>query len=149
MAFVGSGFRGSFLGAFRLDGRGDLAGTPAVAWSADSATPHVPSPLLSGSRLYFHSGRDGILTCVDALSGKPHFARERIEGLRQVYASPVAAGGHVFLTGRDGTTVVIKDADTLEIVATNELGEPVDATPALAGDQVFIRSAGHLYCIGG
>ncbi|MDG2124946.1 MAG: PQQ-binding-like beta-propeller repeat protein, partial [Verrucomicrobiales bacterium] len=145
---IGSGFRGSFFGAYKLDGAsGDITDTDNQLWTITSGTPDVPSPVLSDGRLYFHSGKDGILSCVDAKTGKPHYTRERIEGLSRVYASPVAANGHVYLTGRDGTTVVIKDADKLKIVTTNNLGEPVDATPALVGNQLFIRSASHLYCI--
>ncbi|MEZ5328803.1 MAG: PQQ-binding-like beta-propeller repeat protein [Verrucomicrobiales bacterium] len=148
MVYVGSGFRGAFLGAYKLEGAsGDITDTDSVAWSIDKATPDVPSLLLSQGRLYFHSARSGIVTCLDAKTGEPHYSRERLEALRDVYASPVAAGGYVFLTGRDGTTVVIKDGPKLEIVSTNHLGEPVDATPVPDGSELFIRAAKHLYCI--
>jgi outer membrane protein assembly factor BamB len=148
MVFVGSGFQGAFLGAYRLDGAsGDITGTDSVVWSLDKGTPDVPSLLLSQGRLYFHSARNGIVSCLDAKTGEPHYARERIDALRNVYASPVAAGGYVFLTDRDGTTVVIKDGPDLEIVSTNQLGEPVDATPVPDGSDIFIRAAKHLYCI--
>ncbi len=71
----------------------------------------------------------------------------RIPGVALTYASPIAAGGHVYLTGRSGTTVVIKDSDQFEIVASNSVGETVDATPAPAGDELFIRGENHLFCI--
>jgi hypothetical protein len=72
---------------------------------------------------------------------------QRIPGLSTLYASPVAANGHVFITGRSGTTVVIKDGKKLEIVGSNSVGEGVDATPALVDDQIFIRGEKHLFCI--
>jgi hypothetical protein len=147
MAFIGSGFRGAFLGAFRLEHRGDLKGTDGVAWSLDRFTPDVPSPLLSGRRLYFHSARTGIVSCHDAPTGKALFSAQRVEGLGDVYASPVAAAGRIYLTGRDGTTVVIEDGDALKVLAASPLGEPVDATPAIAGKELFIRGRRHLYCI--
>jgi len=148
MVYIGSGFRGAFLGAYKLDGaKGDITESDSVAWSLDEGTPDVPSPLLSEGRLYFHQKRDGVFSCHDAKTGKAHYSRERINGLRSVYASPVAAGGHVFLTARDGTTVVIKDSPKLEIVTTNKLGEPVDATPVPVGNELFIRAEKHLYCI--
>ena len=148
MVIVGSGFRGSFIGAYKLAGaKGDLTESASEVWTLEKGTPDIPSLLLSDGRLYFHSGKEGILSCHDAKTGKPHYSRERIEGMRGVYASPVAAAGHVYLTSRDGVTVVIKDSAKLEIVATNELGEPVDATPALVDKQIFIRGAKHLYCI--
>lgn len=64
-----------------------------------------------------------------------------------MYASPIAAGGHVYLTARNGTTVVIKDADELSIVATNTVEETVGATPAPVDKELFIRGEKHLFCI--
>ncbi len=147
VAIIGSGFRGSFIGAFQLDGTGDIAGTEQVVWTTDDDTPDIASPLLSAGRLYYHKGKTGILSCVDATTGQPHFGPSRIDGVFSTYASPVAAGGYVYLTGRSGTTVVIKDAENLEIVATNSVGEGVDATPAPVGEQLFIRGEKHLFCI--
>lgn len=147
LVWIGSGFRGSFLGAFRLDGTGDIEGTDAVAWTTSNDTPDIASLLLSGGRLYFHKGKTGILTCVDAESGRVHFGPERIPGVSSTYASPVAAGGHIYLTGRSGTITVIKDSPTLEVVATNSLGEGVDATPAPVGKELFVRGERHLFCL--
>jgi outer membrane protein assembly factor BamB len=149
IAIIGSGFRGSYLGAFRLDGKGDLKGTDAVAWTLSRHTPDVPSPLISETRVYFHAGRSGVLSCHDVVSGKAHYAAERVEGLGNVYASPVGAAGRIYLTGRDGVTVTIEDGDRLKILATGSVGEPVDATPALAGKDVFIRGEKHLFAIRG
>ena len=147
LAFVGSGHKGAFLGAFRMDGRGDLKGTNKVAWTIDRDTPDIGSPILSSGRLYFYKGKSGQLSCVDAATGKPYYMGSRIPGVDSTYASPVAAGGYVFLTGRNGTTVVIKDANELSIVETNSVGEPVDATPAPAGKELFLRGEKHLFCI--
>jgi outer membrane protein assembly factor BamB len=147
LVIVGSGFRGAFMGAFHLDGSGDIEGTPQVEWIIDRDTPDIASPLLTSGRVYFHKGKSGILSCVDAKTGKPYFASQRIAGINTTYASPVAAGGYIFLTGRSGTVVVIRDAEELEIVATNSLGEGIDATPAAVDNQLFIRGAKHLFCI--
>ena len=147
LAFVGSGHKGAFLGAFRMDGKGDLKGTDKVAWTIDRDTPDIGSPILSSGRLYFYKGKSGQLSCVDAATGKPYYMGSRIPGVDSTYASPVAAGGYVFLTGRNGTTVVIKDANELSIVNTNSVGEPVDATPAPAGKELFLRGEKHLFCI--
>lgn len=148
MVFVGSGFRGAFLGAFRLGGTGDLNQSKAhIAWTLDRDTPDIGSPLLSAGRLYFYKGKSGALSCVDAVSGKVHYAATRIPGVESTYASPIAAGGHVYLTGRSGTITVIKDASQLEVVAENSVGETVDATPAPVDKQLFIRGERHLFCI--
>ncbi len=146
LVFVGSGFRGSFLGAFRLNGQGDIANTASVAWSVDRNTPDIASPLLVSGRLYFFKGKGGLLTCADAATGDQYYSSVRT-GLGNIYASPVAAGGNIYLSDRMGTTVVIKDAREFEIVATNSIGETIDATPAPVDDQLFIRGEEHLFCI--
>jgi outer membrane protein assembly factor BamB len=147
LVVVGSGFRGNYMGAFRLGGKGDIQGTKHVVWELDRNTPDIASPLLSNGRVYFHKGKSGMLSCVDLKTGRPHYSSQRIQGIAATYASPVAANGHVYLTGRRGTTVVIKDSDKLEIVASNSLGETVDATPAPVDNQLFIRGEKHLFCI--
>ena len=108
----------------------------------------MASLLLSGNRLYFYKAKTGLLTCVDATTGRPHYQTQRIRGLDNIYASPVAASGHVYLCDRDGTVVVSKDSVDLEIVATSELGETIDASPAPVDDELFIRGEQHLFCFG-
>ena len=147
LVFIGSGFRGSFLGAFRLSGKGNIAGSDQVVWTIERDTPDIASPLLSGGRVYFHKGKTGMLSCVDAATGKPHYTTTRIDRINSTYASPIAAGGFVFLTGRRGFTVVIEDSDKLKVVATNSLGEGIDATPAPVDNELFIRGEKHLFCI--
>jgi len=144
-AWIGSGFRGAFLGAFDLAGRGDLAGGPHVLWTKQSGTPDVASPLLSGGRLTYYKEKSGLLTCVDAATGQPHYQTERIPGVARTYASPVAAGGRVYLTDRSGRITVIEDAAALKVVAENDVGEGVDATPAPAGESLFVRGERHLF----
>ncbi|MEM1293938.1 MAG: PQQ-binding-like beta-propeller repeat protein [Verrucomicrobiota bacterium] len=147
ITLIGSGFRGEFMGAFKLDGRGDIEGTKHVVWTTGDDTPDIASPMLSEGRIYYHKGKSGILSCLNAETGEIHFGPERIPGVTSTYASPIAAGGHVYLTDRGGAITVIKDAPTLEIVATNSLGEGIDASPAPVGNQLFIRGASHLFCI--
>ncbi len=147
LVFVGSGHKGSFLGAFHLDGRGDIEDSKSVAWIIGRDTPDIASLLLSSGRIYFYKGKTGLLSCVDAATGQPHYTTARIPGLSTIYASPIAAGGRVYLTGRSGTTVVIEDANELKIIATNSVGETVDATPAPVGNELFIRGEQHLFCI--
>jgi len=146
VAWVGSGFRGAFLAAFDLSGRGDLEGGDAVLWTHRKDTPDVASPLLSDGRIYFYKEKSGLLSCLEAATGKPLWETARIEGLNATYASPIAAGGRVYLSDRRGTIVVIDDAPQLRILATNAIGEGIDATPAAAGDALFVRGERHLWC---
>lgn len=142
-----SGFRGNSLLAIKLGRTGDLTDTDAIVWRHNKNTPYVPSPLLYGDRLYFFSGNNGIVSCFDAKSGKPLIEAERLEGVQGVYASPVGANGRVYLVGREGVTVVIKDGDKFEVLATNRLDEKFDASPAIAGNELFLRGHDHLYCL--
>jgi hypothetical protein len=84
---------------------------------------------------------------MSASDGKVAYDKKRLEGVRQVYASPVGAADKVYITGRDGTTVVLKHGPDFELIATNDLGEPIDASPALVGNEIFLRGKQHLYCI--
>ena len=140
-----SGYRGSIATAIPLDSTGDV--TSKATWKLERGTPYVPSPLLADGRVYFTQANVNILTCVDASSGKVLIDRERLEGVRNFYASPVAAAGRIYFTDRDGTTVVINQDDKLQVIATNQLGEGVNASPALAGKQLFLRGEKHVWCI--
>lgn len=142
-----TGFRGNAVYAIPLDAKGDITGTEAIAWHSDKSGPYVPSPLLYDERLYFCKANSNVISSLDAKTGEPKIDQQRLPGLRDLYASPVGAAGRVYFTGRDGTTVVIRHADELEVLATNQLGEPVDASPAIVGNEILIRSDKHLYCI--
>ncbi len=142
-----TGYRGYALKAIPLDAKGDITDTDQVLWERNSGTPYVPSPLLYDGLLYFTRSNNGILTCVKADTGEEVFANERLGDVRNMYASITYADGKVYLTSREGNTVVIRHGPTLEILATNELGEGIDASPVFVGQELFLRSAQHLYCI--
>lgn len=142
-----SGYRGNMAMAIALGGKGDLTDTGAVKWKVTRGTPYVPSPLLLNGRLWFTQGNNAVITCVDAKSGEVHYAQERLEGPNGFYASPVGVSDRVYLAGRNGTTAVIKNADTLNVIAVNELDGEIDASPAVSGNALYVRSHDHLYCI--
>ena len=146
--YLMSGFRGNNLKAIRLAGaKGDITGTPAVAWTLDRDTPYVPSPLLYDGIIYFLKSNNGILSAYDARTGKPHFQVQRLPQAPEVFASPVGAAGRVYIPSRDGTTVVLKHGPAFEIVAENKLSDGFDASPALAGREIYLRGYKNLYCI--
>lgn len=147
MLYAISGFRGAALLAIKLGGSGDLTDSPSIAWKISKSTPYVPSPVLSGKRLYYLSGNNPILSSVNAKTGQMLINEERLQGPSGFYASPVAASGRIYLIGRNGISLVIKDGDTLEVLATNTLSEKFDASPALSGTQLFLRGHRHLYCL--
>jgi len=148
MVFVMSGFRGNNLKAIRLAGaQGDLSKSGAIVWSLDRDTPYVPSPLLYDNILYFLKTNSGILSAFDAKSGKPHYQLQRLDGVPNVFASPVGAKGRVYLPGREGVTLVIKHGPTFEVLAKNTLDDGFDASPALVDHEMFLRGYQYLYSI--
>ena len=148
MVFVMSGFRGNNLKAIRLaDARGDLSKSGAIVWSLDRDTPYVPSPLLYDGILYFLKTNSGILSAFDAKSGKPHYQLQRLDGVPNVFASPVGAKGRVYLPGREGMTLVIKHGPAFEVLAKNKLNDGFDASPALVDNEIYLRGYEYLYSI--
>jgi outer membrane protein assembly factor BamB len=142
-----SGYTGSAAVAVPLDATGDVTDNGKVLWRHGRGTPYVPSPVLVGDRLYFTQANTALLTVLDTKTGKPVIDRERLPGLKDIYASPVAAAGRVYLVDRTGTTLVLKQGDKLEVLATNRLDDPIDASPVVVGKQLFLRGAKFLYCI--
>jgi len=148
IVYATSGYQGSCVMAIRLGRSGDLTGSDAIVWKHQKGTPYVPSPLLYEGRLYLFSVNNAVLSCFDAKTGKMLIDMQNLDALQGVYSSPVAAGGKIYLLGRNGAMVVIKPSDRLEILATNRLDERFGASPALAGQELFLRGREHLYCIG-
>ena len=146
--YITSGFRGTACYAINLGRTGDLAGTDAIRWTHNKSTPYVPSPLLVDGLLYLVSNNDAVLSCLNAETGAAQIDAERVDGLFSIYASPVAARDRIYVLGREGTCVVLKKGPKLEVMATNKLDEKTDASPAIAGKQIFLRGSQSLYCIG-
>ena len=147
VAYVMSGYRGAAAVAIPLDSTGDVTNSGKVLWKYTKGTPYVPSPLLYQGRLYFTLANTQILTILDAKSGKPVLSDERLPALTSFYASPAAAAGRIYLVDQQGTTLVLKAGDTPEVIATNRLEDKIDASPAIAGRQLFLRGEKYLYCI--
>ncbi len=113
--------------------------TAEVVWRENTAVPEVPSPLLYKGRLFLIRN-GGILTCLDAASGKVLY-RSRIGAPGAYYASPIAAAGRVYLASSEGVvTVLSASSEKLEVLARNDLGEEIVATPAIAGNRIYVRS---------
>ena len=144
-----SGFGGSSLMAIELDSTGDVSGTDAVVWKMSDGTPYVPSPVLMGERLFFcgSSNNQAIVSCYNAKTGAAIFSKQRLQGANTLYASFVGAGDHIYIPARNGVVSVIKNADTFEIVAANKLDDTFDATPAVIGNELYLRGAKNFYCI--
>ena len=146
--FVGSSYEKRALMAIDLtDARGDITDTKHVLWSKIRGTPYVPSPLLVDGGLYYLTHYQNVLTRVHAKTGEDAPGAMRLGELRNIYASPVAAGGHVYITDLHGVTLVIASGELPRAVAVNEIDDRVNASLAIVGNQIFIRGEKFLYCI--
>lgn len=130
--------------AFRTDGRGDVTESKKL-WSTDYG-PDVPTPTSDGERLYIIDDR-GISLNLRVSDGGTIWDRTRIEP-GTYSASPLLADGKIYAISEEGTTTVLKAGDEFEILAVNRLDDYTLASPAAAGNQIFIRTAEYLYCIG-
>jgi len=146
MVVVTSGYPTKIALALRAGGSGDVTGTSQLVWSYNKGTAYVPSPILYGDYVYLMTDR-GLLTCLDAGTGKLEYEGARVPKATTFMASPVAYEGKILLTSEEGDTYVLKAGPKHEVIRTNSLGEPVYASP-IADGKIFIRGEQNLYCIG-
>lgn len=133
--------RDSALVAIRAQGQGDQA--QAIVWREKRALPEVPSPLYHRGHVYLIKD-GGLVSCLEATTGKLVY-RQRLGVSGHYYASLVAGGNQIYAVSRDGVVVVFKSGTQCDVLARNDLGEAVVATPALVDGKVYVRTAGHLY----
>lgn len=126
--------------------RGDLDGSPAVKWTRDRDTPYVSTPLLYRGQLYFFKHVLSLLTSVDAATGALRFS-ERVR-LGNVFASPVAAAGRIYLIDRDGKALVLAAGPKLSVLSENQLEDRFDASPVVVGGDLYLRGRRFLYALG-
>lgn len=149
LVFAGSTYDKPGMLAIRLEGsKGDVTGTEQVAWHRRRGAPYVPSPLLYGDALYYlNHFQGGVISRVDARLGLDSPGAFRILGMQNIFASPVAAAGRVYVTSREGLTAVLKDGVALEVLSENRLDDHFSASPALVGREIFLRGERYLYCL--
>lgn len=152
LVFAGSSYESQALLAIDLSrARGEITGGEAVLWSRRRATPYVPSLLLVADTLYFLHHYQGFLARVTARTGAEPERAFRLEGVDDVYASPVSAAGRVYVTDRSGLTVVLRHvaagSGELEVLARNTLDDRFSASAALVGRELFLRGEQFLYCL--
>lgn len=148
IVYLTSGYRGNALQAINLSlAQGDIGSSGALLWEHNRDTPYVSSPLLYDGTLYFLKSNSGILSAFDVATGQPHYGPVRLQGISEVYASPVGAAGRVYILGRDGNALVIRNSAELEVLAQNSLDDGFDASPAVVGDEIYLRGYRYLYRI--
>jgi outer membrane protein assembly factor BamB len=149
VVIAGNSYYQQAMLAIRLAGaKGNITGTDRVAWKLNRMTPYVSSPLLYDDTLYFLRHNQNILSRLEPATGKPRGEPLRLEGIEDfIFASPVGAAGRIYVTGRDGTTVVLRHDRENAVLARNHLDDSFSASPAVAGRGFYLRGERFLYGI--
>jgi outer membrane protein assembly factor BamB len=143
MIYMSRGYRSGPYMAIRPGGRGDVSATHVV-WESQTGAPYISS-LVHDAGLIFMATDVGGVTVVDAKSGQRVW-QQRVEGIFS--ASPVAGDGKIYFASETGEVIVIRSARTPEVIARNDIGERLMASPAISNGQIFLRSDNHLFAIG-
>ena len=132
--------------AIKLGGKGDTTAT-AVKWKYHRSVPQLPSPLLYNGVLYM-ANDNGIVTSLNAETGELIKQGRLTPTPQNIYASPVAADGHLYFTGERGSVSVLTPGGDLTPIVVNDLNENIYATPAFADGRIYVRTVQALYAFG-
>jgi outer membrane protein assembly factor BamB len=147
LVFAMSGHTIKLLMAIRLGRTGDLSSTDAIAWSTPRGVSYTPSPLLHDGKLYVVSDA-GLVSCLDAATGRTIWGPERLPQPYNFKASPVGAAGRIYLATEEGDVVVLRLGERFEVLATNTLrDQSFIASPIVLEGAMYLRSRSHLFRI--
>jgi len=141
--YASRGYRSGPFMAIRLGGKGDITSTH-VQWLVPTGAPYISSLVLYQGLIYMANDA-GVASCFDAKTGEKVW-QARTEGIFS--ASPVAGDGKVYLVSETGEIIVLKAGREYVVLAKNDLGERLVASPAISGGQLFLRTDGYIFCIG-
>jgi outer membrane protein assembly factor BamB len=149
MLVAGNSYYQQAMVGIRVAGaNGDITGTAHVAWTLKRNTPYVSSPLLFNDTLYVVRHNQNVLSRLNPMTGEFVGEMLRLEGIRDfIFSSPVAAAGRIYVTGRDGSTVVLRGEGDNAILAVNRLDDSFSASAALVEKEIYLRGERFLYCI--
>jgi hypothetical protein len=119
----------------------------SVLWRVKKNLPYIPAPLYYKDVLYLVK-KGGIITTLDPATGRLLKEGRSTDAPGDYYASPVAADDKVFMASVEGKVSVLKAGAEWQVLGVNDIGEPIHATPALAGGRIFVRTRGAMYCFG-
>jgi len=143
IVYMSRGYRSGPFMAIRPGGRGDISSSHVV-WQVNTGAPYISS-LVYDAGLIYMANDVGALTAVDAASGAKVW-QERVDGIFS--ASPVAADGKIYFVSETGETIVVRSGRQPAVIARNDIGERLIASPAVSNGQIFLRSDGRLFCVG-
>jgi outer membrane protein assembly factor BamB len=147
LVYVMTGHRDPKLLAIRLGKEGDLTNSDAIVWSHTRGLSYTPSPVLHDNKIYALTD-SAMLSCFDALTGKPFYHQQRLPQPDNFKASPIGADGKLYLASENGVVTVVKMGEKFEVVATNTLTDQFFvASPVVVEGELFLRSSTNLFCI--
>lgn len=141
---------GRAMYVFRPGAVGDISLKPGqeknefIAWSSANGSPYTPTPIIYGD-LFYVLADNGVLSAYEAKTGERVY-QQRLPS--SFSASPVAADGKLYLASEDGDVFVVKAGRQYELLATNVMGQPLMATPALSQGMLIVRGENTIYAIG-
>ena len=149
LVISGNSYYSQAMLAIRVAGaKGDVTESSHVAWKLNRLSPYVSSPLLYDDTLYVLRHNQNVLSRFDPLTGRLRGEPLRLEGIRDfIFSSPVGAANRIYVTGRDGTTVVLRHDRENATLAVNHLEDSFSASAALVDSELYLRGERFLYCI--
>ncbi len=134
--------------AIRTDAAGDLTkNRSAIAWMQERAGNYMQTPLLHGGLGYFCYD-NGVLSVYGLATGERLYQQRLGSGASGFSSSPVTAGGRLYITNEEGRSYVLALGREYKLLAENDLGETVMATPAISDGVLYIRGGKHLFAVG-
>ena len=130
------------LVAIRAGARGELPDSD-LAWKRTRSLPYISSPLVYQGRV-FTMKNGGLASCYDLKTGKVFYLDERVGVVGDYYASAIAWGDRIYIGSQSGTIVVLRSGETLEVLARNDIGESIMATPAIVDGVIYLRTGSAL-----
>lgn len=127
-------------------GQGDIS-TSHQVWKTNKHLPYVSSPLCYNGRVYTIKN-GGLVSCYDAKSGSIFYQAERLDAPGDYYSSAIGVNGCIYIASQKGTVVVLDAGDSLKVLARNQLGEQIFATPAILDGRIYLRTEKHLFAFG-
>jgi len=127
--------------------KGDITDSEAIAWKYDQNTPYTPSPVLMDGKLYFLKANNGYLSCLDARDGKEYYSNQKLDGISNIFTSPIGIRDRIYVAGTNGTVCVVKNAEVFDLLSKNTLDDNFYASPVIIGNSLYLRGLKSLYCI--
>ncbi len=135
-----------YVMAVRGGGRGDVTESHLLWKTPTKYTDHIVSPLVTGDRMLLVKG-GGIATCFETRKGKSLWRPQRIQNSSEYFASPIMGDNKIYIAGENGIVVVLANSKKMDVLAKNDMGDAILATPAISDGRIYIRTRSQIICV--